>query len=738
MVLLPAVAQEAAPATPEPPAAEPAPAPPLTPVPGTPTTPPAAPTPTPGTIPVRLTAERVFVNQELGLVQFFGNATLDSAQIHIRADEISYSTRTDVALARGNVSIQTQDGNTYQGNLLEYQVQTRQWRFIDVTTQYPPEFLGPPFIAPVFVNSQELSGLPNFLRARNSTVTTCNLPDPHYELVSERVEIYPGDKLIAYNSDVYVLGRRVLRLPWFFLSLKQRRSPIVPDAGWNDFEGYYLRLLYQYVLNPNQLGGLRTDLTSKLGIGVGIDHFYTLGKGSGEAFLYGRRGLQEYVARVEHAQPLWAGIQLNLHVDRRQDSLFTFQPTTLTNINTRLTRNTPHSNTLFNYSLQLNEGQFSSDNTTANLRYSSNTAGGSLQVSEEYSSFGQSSGGSPNKDAWNRLNWVRRLNLGDLHLRIDDHMDLDDNPQTSFVGLQRLPEVYLETNQTKLHWDFLRSVPSRFTLGWGAFEERPTEPKLGRYLFDWQATPRPIQRGKTTITLNTNFRQTIYGDQEKTALYSYRAWLEARRSFGRLTNVATYRMQDSRGFTPFNFDFIYPYQTVTDSLQYLTPRLNLFLNGGRDLQQRRWQDLTFRAYAQVSSNVFMTQAIAYDLNNKDWRDLVSQYSWQNNPRVIFNLGSRIDVQEKQLRRVSTELRWVITPMWRLEWLGGYDGISHQYLYNEFLITRDLHCWDASLYVSEQRKYVYLFVRLKALNIPLPDFGIGRGGQRLDTSQGIPF
>ena len=83
-----------------------------------------------------------------------------------------------------------------------------------------------------------------------------------------------------------------------------------------------------------------------------------------------------------------------------------------------------------------------------------------------------------------------------------------------------------------------------------------------------------------------------------------------------------------------------------------------------------------------------------------------------------------------MRRVSTNLSWVITPRWRLQWLGGYDAPNKKLLYNEFLVTRDLHCWDVSAYYSYQQKYFYLYFRLKALDIPLPRFGIGRGGQIL--------
>jgi hypothetical protein len=334
------------------------------------------------------------------------------------------------------------------------------------------------------------------------------------------------------------------------------------------------------------------------------------------------------------------------------------------------------------------------------------------------------------------------MSLGTLNLRVDKDLDLDGNDNTvnGFHPTERVPEVYLESTAKQLNWDLLGKINSRFTLGWGYFNEQQnvTDVKINRYLINWAANSPTLKLGNTSITASTSFRQTVYGDPDTTAMYSFQGALNAITKIGAVNNVFGFRQQDFRGFTPFRFDFVYPYETVTDSLQYVTPKLQSYLTTGRDLRQNLWQDVTLRTEAQLAKNVFTRQVVGYDLNNHLWRDLVSQYSWRNSPPVTFNLGTRYDLEGQRLRRVSTELDWVINPKWRLEWMGGYDGINQSFLYNEFLVTRDLHCWDASLYVSQSRKYVYLYLRLKALNIPLPDFGIGKGGQVLSTSQGEPL
>jgi len=118
--------------------------------------------------------------------------------------------------------------------------------------------------------------------------------------------------------------------------------------------------------------------------------------------------------------------------------------------------------------------------------------------------------------------------------------------------------------------------------------------------------------------------------------------------------------------------------------------------------------------------------------------MVSQFRYERGQAISLGVDSRYDMQGERLRRVSTNLSWVIDPRWKVQWLGGYDGPGKQILYNEILITRDLHCWDVSAYYSYQQKYFYLYFRLKALNIPLPMFGIGRGGQLLTGTEGLPL
>jgi len=739
-LFLPLAAQEAAP--PAPPPASEAPVPAETdqtpaPIDDRPLPPPAS-----GYRRLHVQAKRI-VMEKTGAVHFLGSVQLETEGLTVTADDVEYQDAQQSATAQGTTTVRTADGTTYLGDALELNVAKREWKFRDFSVEYLPGYLGKQFIGSTFLNGKAVTGKPGQLHSQDTKVTTCDLTEPHYYMEARSVDIYPNDKLIAHNVDFYMLGRHVLRVPWFIMWLRRQQMPFIPTYGRNDYEGYYVRTLYQYLINDQELGGIRIDETEKLGTGVGIDHFYTVPGGSGEAFLYGRQNLREYVARVNHTQELPANIEFQLNGDIRRNSAFSFQPTTLTNINTQMQRRTDHSTTQLTYIRRLNAGAFSTDNTNANFRYNLNTAANRLSYSSEYSSYGQfgAAGDTPaNQELWNRLQWTRRLGFGNLNLRMDQRTDVDGESYTgdnTFAGLQRLPEVYLETDQNQLQWSMLKRVPSQLTVGWGAFDERPNNVRLSRYLFNWQTQPRAITLGRTMLLPSGSLRQTVYSDPDVTAMYVINGSLEARTGFGSFTNILNYRNNQDHGYTPFRFDAAYPAETANEGLQCITKNTRWFLNTGRDLQNDRWQDLTFRSEAQITPAVRMTHAVAYDLNSDLWRDLVSQFRYERSEATALEVDSRYDMQNGRMRRVSTNLSWVINPVWSVQWLGGYDATSRKLLYNEILLTRDLHCWDVSAYYSYQQKYFYMVFRLKALDIPLPLFGVGRGGQLLTGIGGEP-
>ena len=705
-------------------------------------------------LPLTFYYDRTLFDPVLGLYHLFGHVTMESTYATINADELTYNEVTKQVLARGSVSITTlADHNTYFGTLLLYDVlPPNHWQFIDVAVTYPASFLGPPFIAPIFINGKNVSGLTGKpIQVNRAHFTTCDDAQPHYELLSKRVDVYPGDKVIAYQNVLVVLGHRILYLPYFFLSLRQHTTPIVPEIGENTVEGYYARFLFQYVLSPTELGGVRLDLTSIRGVGIALDHFYSVPKGAGELFLYGRQGLDEYAIRLDHYHQVLPGqITATVVVDDRRDySVTPTQSTTNTQYTTTLERDTDHTQASFNFNHYLDEGSFSSDSTTSLLSYNSSVFYGKLESSLRYDSFGSGSsveGSASTPELWSHLIWSHPYSFATFFTQFDLRSALVASPTAStelFSGVQRLPEVYLEAKAgadklDNLHLPFLRQVPSTFRVGWGIFSEvaNGTITTFNRYRLEWDVNQLQFTRGPTQLTGTTYLHQYVYGDPDTTALYTYGIHLsEATKFLTNFTNTLRFDRDYNNGYTPFSFDTISKLDTVADSIHLLRGKLDCTLAGGYDYLYKQWQDLTFTSQVPLGHQFVTSQQFFYDLNQHQWGDLVSQYSWFPNNRLTINLGTRYALQTGQLDQVASQVDWVINSEWHLQWHGGYNGISNQINYNEILLTRDLHCWDATVMYSESQSSYGFYLRLKALNMPLPSYGIGRGGQVLDTDLG---
>ena len=696
---------------------------------------------------ISIDADR-FLLQENGVAEFFGNVELTAPQATIRADHVRYEDRTRTVTATGNVTIAIKDDVSYRGESLEYRLTApNQWQFREFSTEYPPEMLGYPFLEPLFARGERAEGdRSGSITIHQGHATTCDLARPHYEFVSRRIIIYPGDKLIARDTDLYVLGKRVVRLPYLFIFLRERQYPVTPEIGQTMEDGYFARFFYQYQLSDRHVGVMRLDVTEKRGQGIGVRHRYQLSDGSGELFAFLRNKDDEYTLQLKHQQQLPARIHADLSFDIKQNSVFTLQKTTSTNINLNFARDDDS----LSFTRYVNAGQFRSDTVSAVLRYNFPLAAGTVSGNTRYSSFGRNAGGEvihADQEMWNYLQWTRPFAAGNVQVLFNHRTDVDGDRyllDNQNAGTQQLPEISFISNSEKLQWHFLNPVQTSFTLGWGVFDELSggKQKRLGRTRLEVNTRVPEIKLGNTTLDGNAYLFQTVYGDRDTTAQYSVDGNLRARTILGALRNEVSYRRNIVEGFTPFFFDTRYPSHSITDNVIYergdpADPRhyYTARLSSGRDLLNKRWRDVTLVTRMPAGADIIMTHQLGYDPNTRQWRDWTSGYSWTPNERLVVNLGTRYNIEEHRLSRIAGEIDWVLNSQWRVQHRASLDTATGVFNYNELLLTRDLHCWDATLFVSDTHQTVGLFLRLKALDIPIPSFGIGRGGEVLDATLG---
>jgi len=121
----------------------------------------------------------------------------------------------------------------------------------------------------------------------NSYITTCDLDKPHFRLASRKMDIYPGDKLVA-RSVRMIIGRiPMLFIPRFTQDLRDKKPVVTLTPGYDKEWGAFLLSRWHYYLNESFKGDFRLDAREKKDIAWGIDLDYkTPNTGSGKIRTY--------------------------------------------------------------------------------------------------------------------------------------------------------------------------------------------------------------------------------------------------------------------------------------------------------------------------------------------------------------------------------------------------------------------------------------------------------------------
>ena len=186
--------------------------------------------------------------------------------IVIEADNLSFSDLTGDLFADGNVVFKRDQETILTDHMHGNAKQTEVWMEGQATLQQPGTKLvgtdthynyttrvGDMDMAKGKVGHQYLSGdnitfSPTKLTAYNGTMTKCPAISPDYHMSAERVEIWPGEKMIAYNAKFWI-GKTVI------YSTSEYETSLVPDegksafprVGYNSSDGFYIS---QYLEQP--------------------------------------------------------------------------------------------------------------------------------------------------------------------------------------------------------------------------------------------------------------------------------------------------------------------------------------------------------------------------------------------------------------------------------------------------------------------------------------------------------
>jgi len=624
-------------------------------------------------------------------------------------------------------------------------LKTQEWRLEHGSLQTQPEGM----VSPLYVRGAEIDGSPKEIVGRELSATTCNLARPHYRIEGRRITIVPDRRLVVDHASLFIGSRRWFTLPRLVVPLRSSSQRgnynLMPEAGQDNVEGYYLKTSYNYLASRSAIGTLRLDLMSKLGVGLGLDQAYRLASGGGDLVLYGllnrATGGRDLSATLNHQQSL-GSFQALIHSDVRRSGSLYYPGTNTATHQLTLTRNVGRFGTSLGYRLDTSSGSFGSYERTS-LNFGQSVSFGRTSARMALGLFDSRSPTLPQKELDTSFDVTSSLKPADISLSYS-RKDQLEAPQggSFFTSLDRLPELALRTDRRRLGGALASLLPGSLGLSYGEYHELPSGVRTSRLLMDLQSDQRAVRLGSTQLSARFGFRQAIYGDDAaQYALSSYLDWA-TRPTTGTGFDL-TYNYLKPKGFTPFRFDQPGEYNTLTAAITHRGRRLNASIGTGIDFRGGpfRYQDAIFHSRFQPGKRLLLVTSAAYDINQGKWRDLINEARVRLG-RLNLDLGTRYSPIAGRFGAIRWHIITPLLPKFRLESLGSYNGYTHQFDYRLFRITREHHDWETSLVFADETGYrtergIRLEFRLKAF--PLVDqFAVGQSGQYLDTSVGDVF
>ena len=181
----------------------------------------------------------------------YGKAQIIFQDIKLNADYIAIDFRTKDVFATGIVNDSTQnyigrpafddDGKIYEADTMKYNFESKKGISYGVLTTEKDGYIHG---KRVLRDSQEN------IYVKDAQFTTCNLPNPHFYIKADKINVIPGKQIITGPANVVIEGINTpLVVPFGFFPIPEKRKHgiLFPTFGQSQERGYNLRGLGYYL-----------------------------------------------------------------------------------------------------------------------------------------------------------------------------------------------------------------------------------------------------------------------------------------------------------------------------------------------------------------------------------------------------------------------------------------------------------------------------------------------------------
>jgi LPS-assembly protein len=220
-------------------------------------------------------------------------ATNKESPMIINGDNVEYSADSSEVTATGNIEV-IYKGSKLTCNKLKVNMQTKEglaegnarlqdpkgvvtgekivYDFANKTgVIYNSDFR----VNPYFGRAKKMEKVSdNEFMIRNGCFTSCSLDHPHYRLAAKKIDMFPGDKVLAQKTTFYLGAIPLLYLPRFNYSMKKPIMHVQVEPGSRKDWGPYILNTWRYSISDNLNALVSLDYRVKLGLGEGFEINY--------------------------------------------------------------------------------------------------------------------------------------------------------------------------------------------------------------------------------------------------------------------------------------------------------------------------------------------------------------------------------------------------------------------------------------------------------------------------------
>lgn len=248
---------------------------------------------------------------EGGVKMVYGDAVL-------MCDRVEFDRITNIANAAGNVHFKSDQGEIFTDQLtFNFETMEGDLKGTQIVSK------------PFYGSGKEVDrSQEDKIVLTDGQISTSDHDKPQFSLQSKKIEIYPGDKVVARNVRMLIGKIPVLYLPRFSQSLKSGKPRFTVTPGNKKDWGGFALTQWRYELGKNIEGAVHLDYREKLGFAGGLDVDYDTKKfGEGIVKLYytGERDKEnDPVRTIERFKGEW---RHKWQIDEKTDAIWQYYKT---------------------------------------------------------------------------------------------------------------------------------------------------------------------------------------------------------------------------------------------------------------------------------------------------------------------------------------------------------------------------------------------------------------------------